>query len=45
MRWIMKIPKELLQAPMDDLMCGGLKETFKRIGYGCVCHYSHIYTP
>lgn len=30
----MKIPKEILQASMDDLMSGYLKEVFKKIGYG-----------
>lgn len=37
----MKIPKEILQAPMDDLMSGDLRKTFKKIGYGGIPEWTN----
>lgn len=38
----MKIPKKILQAPMDDLMSGNLKEVFKRNGYGGIPEWTSM---
>ena len=37
----MKIPKEILQAPMNELMCGYLREYFINNGYGTVPEWTN----
>lgn len=38
----MKIPKKILQAPIDELMSGNLKEVFKRNGYGGIPEWTNM---